>query len=531
MPSSDIILLVIIAALGFVVGRVHSMTNVVLRVLIGLCCLVLFAICIDEPVVPAMTTTLDDPYEDIDDLELDPTAIKRTKHIPHAPHVKQHAFLWLTCREALFGGAAGGGKSDALLMAALQYVDVPGYAAVLFRRTFADLALPGAAMSRAQESAGAHRRAVGRQHRAWRFPSAAHSHFRVPPSTKGAVPVPIGGVPAHWVRRADPIPRGGLPLPILHSPTAQGPHWTAPRTTTDAEPIVRGLSAVPIRVRAATNPGGEGHRWVRRRFIDSRPDTDDARDVASARAAHVHPLHARGQPITGHGGVRGVATSTGPDNPGPAPPRRLVDPPAWHVGLRGGPHRRRTAVGRQFDKLRADGELGEPHGGTMGMGADYGDFATVMLPIWPLERGGVYVPIKEALSSRQDLEEIWTLAYLTMKEFPYWWSSLLYDASFAQSKPDAREDGRASHGDTQRDQAYGATELRPRRVRRYKTLRVKHLRLLLANSHKYMNGAPGTTRLLAISPRNTTLLDQMRDYQEDEFGSSIRVTTTPWTRS
>ena len=69
----------------------------------------------------------------------------------------------LTCREALFGGAAGGGKSDALLMAAVQYVDVPGYAAVLFRRTFADLALPGAAMSRAQEWAGAHRREVGRQ--------------------------------------------------------------------------------------------------------------------------------------------------------------------------------------------------------------------------------------------------------------------------------------------------------------------------------------------------------------------------------
>jgi len=34
--------------------------------------------------------------------------------------------------EVLFGGSAGGGKSDALLMAALQYVDVPGYAAILF---------------------------------------------------------------------------------------------------------------------------------------------------------------------------------------------------------------------------------------------------------------------------------------------------------------------------------------------------------------------------------------------------------------
>ena len=34
-------------------------------------------------------------------------------------------------------------------MAALQYVDVPGYAALLIRRNFADLALPNALMDRA----------------------------------------------------------------------------------------------------------------------------------------------------------------------------------------------------------------------------------------------------------------------------------------------------------------------------------------------------------------------------------------------
>jgi len=60
--------------------------------------------------------------------------------VPHAPTTKQAAFLAVPVREALFGGAAGGGKSDSLLMAALQYVDEPGYAAILFRRTYADLA-------------------------------------------------------------------------------------------------------------------------------------------------------------------------------------------------------------------------------------------------------------------------------------------------------------------------------------------------------------------------------------------------------
>jgi phage terminase large subunit-like protein len=42
-------------------------------------------------------------------------------------------------REILFGGAAGGAKSDALLMAALRYVDTPGYNAIIFRKAFTRL--------------------------------------------------------------------------------------------------------------------------------------------------------------------------------------------------------------------------------------------------------------------------------------------------------------------------------------------------------------------------------------------------------
>jgi predicted phage terminase large subunit-like protein len=67
---------------------------------------------------------------------------------PEEPSINQRVFLRTNSIEALFGGAAGGGKSSALLMAALQYVDVPGYSAILFRRTFADLSLPGALMDR-----------------------------------------------------------------------------------------------------------------------------------------------------------------------------------------------------------------------------------------------------------------------------------------------------------------------------------------------------------------------------------------------
>lgn len=73
---------------------------------------------------------------------------KMPEFCPEEPSINQKVFLRTNALEALFGGAAGGGKSSALLMAALQYVDVPGYSAILFRRTFADLSLPGALMDR-----------------------------------------------------------------------------------------------------------------------------------------------------------------------------------------------------------------------------------------------------------------------------------------------------------------------------------------------------------------------------------------------
>lgn len=67
------------------------------------------------------------------------------KYCPHVPTPPQSAFLLYNGHEALYGGAAGGGKSDALLMAALQYVEYPKYSALILRRTFPDLAKGGTA--------------------------------------------------------------------------------------------------------------------------------------------------------------------------------------------------------------------------------------------------------------------------------------------------------------------------------------------------------------------------------------------------
>ena len=102
---------------------------------------------------------------------------KLTKYIPHTPTPKQEAFLWLNCLDAFYGGAAGGGKSDALLMAALQYVDVPGYNALLIRNTYANLSKPDGLMDRAADWLTHTDAKWEGDDKRWRFPSGATLSF------------------------------------------------------------------------------------------------------------------------------------------------------------------------------------------------------------------------------------------------------------------------------------------------------------------------------------------------------------------
>ncbi len=112
-------------------------------------------------------------------MQSNPTLVtpRLNSYIPHGPTPKQSAFLLLPNKEAFFGGQPGGGKSDALLMAALQYVDVPGYSALLLRRTYADLALAGALMDRARSWLAGTDAVWNEQRKIWRFPSGATLTF------------------------------------------------------------------------------------------------------------------------------------------------------------------------------------------------------------------------------------------------------------------------------------------------------------------------------------------------------------------
>ena len=55
------------------------------------------------------------------------------------PQPKQAAFMRRSEDEALYGGAAGGGKSDALVIEALRQVDIPHYRGLIVRKTYPQL--------------------------------------------------------------------------------------------------------------------------------------------------------------------------------------------------------------------------------------------------------------------------------------------------------------------------------------------------------------------------------------------------------
>lgn len=182
---------------------------------------------------------------------------------PHTPTPQQARFLELDCLEALYGGAAGGGKSDAELMAALQYADVPSYNAILFRKTYADLAQPGALMDRAAQWLRPTAAEWNEQKKRWRFPAGATLGF------------------GYLETDSDRYRYAGTEYQFIGWDELT--QWATDVPYTFLFSRLRRLAGVdvPLRVRAATNPGGPGHDWVAKRFglqTDGTQDEDLARD-------------------------------------------------------------------------------------------------------------------------------------------------------------------------------------------------------------------------------------------------------------
>lgn len=319
-----------------------------------------------------------------------PLGVRLPAFLPHWPHPPQEAFLWLDVEEAFYGGAAGGGKSDALLMAALQYVHVPGYAALLLRKTHADLALPGAIMDRSKAwlapIAGARWNDNEKQ---WRFPSGASLTFGYMQTSKDRYR--YQGAEFQFVgfdelTQFEEIDYTYL-LSRLRRPEA-GP-----------------LATVPIRMRGAANPGGVGHGWVKRRFLDRLPFPDDPQDTPERCKARVFvPAKLSDNPSVDQVAYRAALSGLDPQTRAQLlegdwnarEPGDWVFPKGLDAVM---------ALGAELDAERADNTIAPPLDSQLVIAADWGVHAHVLI-LWPLEAGGFYA-VKEIVN---DIASIRTVA-------------------------------------------------------------------------------------------------------------------------
>lgn len=144
-------------------------------------------------------------------------------------------------------------------MAALQYVDVPGYAALILRKTFAQMRKSNAIMARAITWLRGTDAIWNEGEHAFTFPSGARlefghlQHSKDRENYQGAEYQFVGFDELCQFEEPDYL--------YLHSRVRK--------------PMTGPLSRVPLRVRGASNPGGIGHHWVRSRFVKREPQQDE----------------------------------------------------------------------------------------------------------------------------------------------------------------------------------------------------------------------------------------------------------------
>lgn len=183
--------------------------------------------------------------------------------IPHAG--SQEEFCRRAEFEALYGGAAGPGKTDCLVALATEYVHVPGYRGILFRRTFPQL-------QEIQDRCWALYPQIGGQYRAterrWYFPGGDASGDAKPFVQTG-----------HMQHEDDKHNYQGKQFnfagfdELTQFTETQYLYITASR-------VRSAISGIPSQVRSSTNPGNIGHLWVKGRFVD----------IGKAGSVHTDPL-------------------------------------------------------------------------------------------------------------------------------------------------------------------------------------------------------------------------------------------------
>jgi hypothetical protein len=158
----------------------------------------------------------------------------------------QTDFLSDSCDWVLYGGAAGGGKSDALLMDALGQVDDGAYQAILFRKSYPDLE---ELITRSKEIYTALGARWNKTEKTWTFPSGATIKFRYIERDDDARN--YQGHQYQWVGFDE----------LTHFTEWQ---WWYMRSRNRAR-----RPGQKCYMRATCNPDGKGLHWVKAMFVDA----------------------------------------------------------------------------------------------------------------------------------------------------------------------------------------------------------------------------------------------------------------------
>jgi hypothetical protein len=179
------------------------------------------------------------------------------------PQKKQSLFMERPEYECLYGGAAGGGKSDALLIEALRQVSIPHYRGLILRKTYPQLS-ELIDRSRILYTAAFPAARYLISERCWNFPSGAKIYFGAMQHTKDRL--------NYQGKRYDFIGFDELT------------HFTFEEYSymfSRSRPSGKGTR---VYIRATTNPGGIGHSWVKERFITAAPPMTPIKEYFSTSA-------------------------------------------------------------------------------------------------------------------------------------------------------------------------------------------------------------------------------------------------------